>query len=110
LSTLEELYLAWNALESVDGLPIGSLRTVDLSTNKLRSIQGVEQHAATLEELWMTKSLIENFDELEPLTRLPKLKCIYLEHSPVARQANYRSRIIDMLPTLEELDATDVVR
>jgi hypothetical protein len=71
LSALSELYLAWNAIENVVGLPSPSnLNTVDLSTNKLNSLEGVEQHT-TLEELWLSSSLMETFESLTPLTKLP---------------------------------------
>ncbi|KAJ1433150.1 hypothetical protein B484DRAFT_447427 [Ochromonadaceae sp. CCMP2298] len=110
LSELSELYLAWNAIENVQGLPSPSkLNTVDLGTNKLNSLEGVEQHT-TLEELWLSSSLLETFDSLTPLTKLPGLKCLYLEHSPIAKDFEYRKTTTRMILTLEQLDATRVSR
>lgn len=105
LITLQELYLACNAIETVEGLPVGSpLSTLDLSTNPIKSLDGIQQHR-TLEELWMTKSALTTYDDLEPLRNLPSLTCIYLEHSPVAQFADYRDRLVALIPTLEQLDA-----
>ena len=58
----------------------------------------------------MTKSLLETYDDLIPLTKLNNLKCLYLEHSPIAKDFEYRMRITKMIPTLEQLDATVVTR
>jgi len=110
LPCLEELYLACNAIESVDGLPpLSPLNTVDLSTNRLSSISGIQQHK-TLSELWMTSSLLSTFESLEPLVELPQLECLYLEHSPIATDFEYRMRITKMIPSLVQLDANAVNR
>jgi protein phosphatase 1 regulatory subunit 7 len=104
------LYLAWNAIENLQGLPLpSSLNTVDLSKNKLSSLAGVELHQQ-LEELWLSYSLITAFADLVPLTGLPKLNCLYLEHSPIAKDFEYRKTITAMVPSLEQLDATMVNR
>ena len=110
LTNLEELYLACNAIENVSGLPaLSPLHTVDLSNNQLNSIDGLDAHTH-LEEVWMTKSLLSSYDALTPLTRLPKLSCIYLEHSPIAKDFEYRMKLTAMIPTLEQLDATLITR
>ena len=104
------MYLAHNAVECVEGLPVGSpLSTLDLSYNQVSSLRGIEAHP-TLEELWASKSLIDSFDALLPLTHLPRLACLYLEHSPIAADFEYRLRITSMLSNLEQLDATDISR
>ena len=44
MNYLEELYLACNGIETVEGLPRSSrLNTLDLSNNPLRSIQGIQE-------------------------------------------------------------------
>ena len=44
MNYLEELYLACNGIETVQGLPRSSrLNTLDLSNNPLRSIQGIQE-------------------------------------------------------------------
>jgi len=110
LSSLEELYLACNAIENVNGLPpLSPLGTVDFSTNRIASVAGIEQHKH-LTEVWMTASKLASFDDLKPLTALPALECLYLEHSPIASDFEYRIRITQMLPSLVQLDANSVNR
>ena len=110
LTSLKELYLACNAISNVRGLPAGSpLGTLDLSTNAIDTLDGIEVHKALI-ELWMTASKLSNFDELVPLKALPELECLYLEHSPLASDFEYRIKITSMLPTLQQLDATAVTR
>lgn len=107
---LEELYLAWNAIDSLHGLPPSqALNTVDLSKNKIASLEGVQEHAG-LRELWLSNSFLDSFASLAPLTELPQLTCLYLEHSPIAKDFEYRKTITRMLPALEQLDATLVNR
>lgn len=111
LHNLRELYLACNRIQTITNeLPIPShLMVIDLSTNGLRSIEGIELQP-TLEEFWMSSSSFQTFQELESLAALPLLKCVYLEHSPIAKDFEYRKNLTRMLPTLEQLDATPVNR
>lgn len=110
LANLEELYLAWNAIDSLQGLPVpSSLNTVDLSKNNIVSLEGVE-HQPTLEELWLSYSQVTTFESLAPLQRLSQLSCLYLEHSPLAKDYEYRKVVTRMLPSLQQLDATAVNR
>jgi protein phosphatase 1 regulatory subunit 7 len=110
LTSLQELYLACNAISNVLGLPTGSpLSTLDLSTNAIDTLEGIEEHKF-LTELWMTASKLSNFDQLAPLKMLPELECLYLEHSPLASDFEYRIKITSMLPSLQQLDATAVSR
>ena len=86
------------------------LHTVDLSSNPLTSIAGVEDLHDTLEELWMTSTMLATWQDLEPLKSLQKLTCIYLEHSPIAKDPDYEKILLNMLPNLEQLDANSVER
>lgn len=110
LSQLEELYLAWNAVDTLHGLPNSPvLNTVDLSKNRIATLDGVEEHPS-LEELWLSYCQVASFDALAPLTRLPGLTCLYLEHNPLAKDFEYRKTLTRMLPALQQLDATVVNR
>jgi len=102
---LQELYLAHNAIESTVGLPVHSpLSTIDLSCNKTKDIDTLAA-CVTLEEIWMTDCMVATLDELTVLKALPKLTCLYLEHSPIAKIADYRHQIKAMFPDLLQLDA-----
>jgi Leucine-rich repeat (LRR) protein len=111
LHCLKELYLACNRIESIKGVfPVPSqLMIIDLSTNGLASLVTAES-LTELEEFWISGSKISTFDDLLPLTKLEKFKCIYLEHSPIAKDYEYRQTITKMFPTLTQLDATAVRR
>ena len=111
LHCLSELYLAWNAIESVAGLPYPSnLSTLDLTKNKLANLEGIGIHASTLEELWISQNCFDSFESLTPLTQLTGLTCVYLEHSPISKDFEYRKTLTRMVPSLEQLDATPVNR
>tara|TARA_A100001015_G_scaffold305267_1_gene397731 strand:- start:669 stop:2048 length:1380 start_codon:yes stop_codon:yes gene_type:complete len=108
LTSLEELYLAFNHIPCVEGLPLGSpLSTIDFSNNPVDDLTGLEEHKG-LSEVWMNASNLATLDQLKPLQQLPGLNCLYLEHSPVARDFEYRKAVTAMLPPLEQLDATVV--
>ena len=110
LHKLSELYLACNRIGTVKGLPVPSrLSTIDMSTNGVSSVEGIEDQPQ-LEEFWMSSSQLKTFADLLPLTKLPTLRCIYLEHSPIAKDFEYRMTLTKMLPSLEQLDATNVYR
>lgn len=110
LSHLRELYLACNKIPTVTGLPQSEfLNTVDLSTNNVQSVEGIENFPS-LQEVWLTGSALSSFEALTPFTKLPNLHCLYLEHSPIAKDFEYRKVLTRMVPTLEQLDATLVHR
>jgi len=48
------------------------------------------------------------FDALEPLTTLPSLSCVYLEHNPIYEEFEYRKRLAALLPRLAQIDANPV--
>jgi len=107
LTSLKELYLACNAIKTLEGLPASPLSTIDLSSNQLESIEGVDVSACvnTLEELWLTSSALKDFDSLKPLSKLTNLQCLYLEHSPFASLPEYKLHILSLIPNLNQLDA-----
>jgi len=58
----------------------------------------------------MSSARIASFDAVVPLTQIPNLTCLYLEHNPLAGDFEYRMKLTQMLPALEQLDATAVCR
>jgi len=84
--------------------PSSSLHTIDLSSNPIESITGVE-HIHTLEELWMTSTQLKTMEDLTPLVALPALSCVYLEHSPLAQMQGYHEKLQALIPTLVQIDA-----
>lgn len=117
LPCLEELYLAHNRIQVLgvtdengvftSSLPSSpTLSTIDLSSNGVKCLKGIEVQT-NLEELWMSSSALNKFSDLEPLKALPKLNCLYLEHGPIAHHANYRSVIHSTFGQLDQLDGVN---
>jgi hypothetical protein len=59
---------------------------------------------AQLTDFWANDNLIEDFDCISVLTRLP-LETLYLERNPFAAAAGYRERVLTLMPNLTQLDA-----
>lgn len=112
LHKLEELYLACNKIKSIpmDVLPCPSvLSTIDLSNNGVEDVSGIAT-VTSLEEVWLSSSGLPTYESLKPLISLPALTCLYLEHSPIAKDFEYRKTLTRSIPTLKQLDATMVHR
>lgn len=54
----------------------------------------------------MNNNDIEDWNTLESLTANKKLQTLYLEYNPIAKDPNYRRKIMSLLPWLKQLDAT----
>mmetsp|Transcript_14523 Transcript_14523/g.33542 ORF Transcript_14523/g.33542 Transcript_14523/m.33542 type:complete len:242 (+) Transcript_14523:694-1419(+) len=112
VDTLEELYLAHNGITDEGAsmptglaLPFSNLSTVDLSRNVLTTTQHFE-HLASLDELWLSGNKIESFEVVQPLSKIPALDAVYLEYNPVAKEFEYRKKLKEMIPSLNQIDAT----
>ena len=113
LTTLEELYLAHNAITQLGGAvrTLGALDTLDLTGNRLTSLDG-SQHLTSLTEFWCSSNHIPTFEALAPASDAlgATLSCIYLEHNPLAKEYDYRQRVAALFPGVTQIDATMVRR
>ncbi|TGZ46494.1 Serine/threonine-protein phosphatase [Temnothorax longispinosus] len=106
LKKLNELYLSENGIMCIEGIGnCPELTTLDLANNKIKKIQNMD-HLENLEEFWMNNNEIEDWSTLESLKANKKLQTVYLENNPIAKDPNYRRKIMLLLPWLEQLDAT----
>lgn len=110
--TLEELFLAHNGITDEGasdptglGLSFKKLSTLDLSRNFLTTTQPFA-HIECLDELWLSGNKIKSFDGVSPLSNLPSLDTVYLEYNPVADDFEYRKRVKELVPSLNQIDAT----
>jgi protein phosphatase 1 regulatory subunit 7 len=112
--TLEELYLADNGIDD-DGLQHGlenvdfpNLCTLDVSRNKLTTCRSLS-HLTSLTDLWLSGNQVPSFDQVEPLRVLgSNLESIYLEYNPLYQEFDYRKKLKDMIPSLEQIDAVRI--
>ncbi len=115
--TLEELYLAHNAIDTEGAsfdtglaMTFPNLSVLDLSRNRLTSTKPFA-HLPGLEELWISGNEISTFEDVEPLKEaassgIQSLDTIYLEYNPVASEFEYRKRLKEWIPSLNQIDAT----
>jgi len=118
--TLEELYLAHNGIDDegasqATGLAMtfSNLSVLDLSRNRLTTTQPFA-HLPALDELWISGNQITTFEDVEPLkdaasAGIQSLDTIYLEYNPVASEFEYRKRLKEWIPSLNQIDATMIV-
>lgn len=111
VDTLEELYLAHNGITNEGAskatglaLTFKHLNTVDLGRNRLTGTQPFA-HLTTLEELWISGNQIASFDDVMSLSSLTKLEGIYLEYNPIADDFEYRKKLAELVPNLNQIDA-----
>jgi protein phosphatase 1 regulatory subunit 7 len=112
---------------STSGSTFPQLTTLDLSNNRLtttaplvfdskknnnNSSTAVGLHWPMLEELWLSANLITDFEAIYSLkeasdnNQLPKLETVYLEYNPVSKDFEYRKKLAEFIPTLQQIDAT----
>jgi len=81
------------------------LETLDLAKNRLKAIANLEK-LELLEELWLNHNGVDDWKNIELLKVNKALQTIYLEYNPLAKDVRYRSKLRDILPQLEKIDAT----
>jgi protein phosphatase 1 regulatory subunit 7 len=109
--TLEELYLAHNAIDNEGvskptGLTLSfpNLSVLDLNRNKLTSTDPLV-HLKSLDELWISGNLIASFDDVQSLSELDSLSTIYLEYNECQKDPLYRKKLQELMPNLKQIDA-----
>jgi len=111
VDTLEELYLAHNGITDEGAmretgllLSFAKLTTLDLSKNRLTSCRPFS-HLVKLNELWISTNNISSFEDVQPISVLPELNEIYLEHNPIYHDFEYRKKLKGIVPSLRQIDA-----
>ena len=108
----EELSLQRRNLVSlgVSLLKFTHLKVLDLSRNKLESVDGIVRapFAATLERLSLYYNAIKEPEEISLLAGLPQLTSLDLRLNPITRSKVYRVYVLGTLPQITRLDERDV--
>ncbi|XP_072196544.1 leucine-rich repeat and guanylate kinase domain-containing protein isoform X2 [Excalfactoria chinensis] len=98
------LDLSSNLLEKITGLDsLKTLWKLDLSSNRITSLKGLEGHDL-LEVINLEDNKIAELSELEYIKDLPLLRTLCLLKNPVQEQTDYWLYVIFMLQQLTELD------
>ncbi|NXS54512.1 LRGUK protein, partial [Brachypteracias leptosomus] len=101
---LRTLNLGSNQLEKISGLDsLKSLQKLDLSSNKIRSLEGLEEHDA-LEMINLEDNQIAELQELGWIKELPLLRVLNLLKNPLQEQTDYWLLVVFTLLQLTELD------
>ena len=107
---LEELYLSFNGLTRITGLEnLVNLKILDLGNNKIEKVEGLETLKELL-DLWMNDNAIATLDGIHSGVQAISgtLTTVYFEGNPCMRDADYKSKLLEWLPKLEQLDSTTV--
>mmetsp|Transcript_23411 Transcript_23411/g.57578 ORF Transcript_23411/g.57578 Transcript_23411/m.57578 type:complete len:424 (+) Transcript_23411:251-1522(+) len=115
--TLEELYLAHNGIDDEGaslptglGLGFTQLNVVDVGRNRLTSTAPFA-HLESIEEIWLSGNNISTWEAIEPFKKSceegkQKMDTLYLEYNPIASEFEYRKRLAEWIPSLNQIDAT----
>mmetsp|Transcript_51033 Transcript_51033/g.132529 ORF Transcript_51033/g.132529 Transcript_51033/m.132529 type:complete len:192 (+) Transcript_51033:76-651(+) len=131
LKKCKQLRMSSNAIGKIEGLAgCDSLTILSLARNNLKKIEGLNEVADTLEQLWVSYNQIGSFAGIEKLTNLqvlyssnnkignwadverlqalPKLRELNLVNNPLYQKheadGDWRLQVIKRLPNLKNLD------
>ena len=118
LVNLEELYISHNKLTCFPDLASNKrLRILDISNNKISSLDKVEELKA-LKELWVglvhfgesllfkaNDNYIQDEKEISRIRSLELLDTLYLDGNPISKEPQYMNIIKFYCPNLKQLDS-----
>lgn len=102
----DSIDLSDNAIVKLEGFTrLPRLKILLLNNNRIARIaKHIEEALPNLETLVLTSNRLSNFQDLDSLATLPKLKMLSLLENPVTKKPNYRLYVINRLPKLKVLD------
>ncbi|NXP48224.1 LRC23 protein, partial [Heliornis fulica] len=105
LPKLKNLYLAQNAIRSLEGLEeLEQLTTLHLRDNQLETLDGFSTSMKYLQYLNLRNNGISSLEEVAKLQVLPMLQALVLLDNPCSDEPNYRLEVLVLLPHLQRLD------
>lgn len=138
LRQCERLSLSTNAIDkiqNVSGLPI---RILSLGRNNLKKLDGIEELAESLEQLWISYNIVEklvgiekckrmkilyasnnkisSWEEIDRLSELPNLEDLlllgnplYMKYCEKGQIEKYKEGILKRIPRLKKLDGKPIL-
>ena len=102
--SLKELNLWGNNIDDISLLSeMPLLEIISLSMNHIKDLS-VFKNLKNLKELYLKDNQISDFNQIQHLKDCKKLEILCLEDNPISKQANYRKKILEILPFLKKLD------
>jgi len=109
LPNLTDLYISHNAIDSLEPLSSShSLHIIDVSSNPITSLRGLETHKE-IEEVWASNCQLGSFEEVEEvLADKTDLTTVYFEGNPLQlrQPVLYRNKVKLALPNIKQIDAS----
>lgn len=134
LTSCEKLSLSTNMIDKLTNLNLlTKAKILSVGRNNLKTLNGIEGLAETLQELWASYN---NVDKLKPLSNMKNLKVLYMSNNNVKDinelkhlselanledlvlkgcpiesnlAENYRLKVGEVLPQLKKLDGTSLI-
>ena len=99
LMKCEKFCLSTNQISNISNLQaFKNLKILSLGRNIIKSLQGIEGAAETLEQLWISYNQL---DRLKPIRNMLRLKVLYMSHNYVREWREFDH--LTELPCLEDL-------
>ena len=99
LINCEKFSLSTNQIANISNLQaFKTLKTLSLGRNIIKSLQGIEGAAESLEQLWISYNQV---DRLKPIRNMLRLKSLYMSHNYVREWREFEH--LTELPCLEDL-------
>ena len=83
------------------------LEIISLSLNKISTLRDLTS-CPNITEIYLRKNNISDLKEISHLTRLTRLRVLWLSHNPCAEHPFYRAYTIRTIPSLQKLDNAEV--
>jgi len=88
-------------------IPELSIAILKLEETGLKSVANIEK-LVKIEQLYLNGNRINDFNDLDKLAELARLKALFLINNPINRKGFYRQVIIKKIPQLMVLDGREI--
>ncbi|KAJ1878981.1 hypothetical protein LPJ57_003095 [Coemansia sp. RSA 486] len=105
LKELTKISAAHNKISDIPDLTqYPKLKEIRLNDNRIAAVPESIRGCTGLKVVDLGNNKIDSWSSVAPLTSIPYLHNLNLKGNPVCEQANYREKVIEMIPSLRVLD------